>query len=237
MILLVLDTETDGINTASCRCWEIAGVLYDTETKQVLRAWSSLIKTDEKLPKAIQQLSRIDPESLQHGVDIEEAVATLQRLEAKADFTVAHNVDFDRPILERLGFRAKRWICTVNDVPYPEGISKKLTYLAVEHGIPVIAANAHRALDDVMLLIQIIRQHDFSQIIQYSEAKSKRLVARFQKKDFKARAVVKRFGFRWNRDFQQWEKTVRDYNGTVEAIEKQLGSIADVKLKIQNAAR
>ena len=30
----------------------------------------------------------------------------------------------------------------MNDVPYPERISsKKLTYLAVEHDIPVIAAN------------------------------------------------------------------------------------------------
>ncbi len=233
MILLVVDTETDGLNTDTCRCWEIAGVLYDTKTKQVLRAWSSLIKTDEKLPRAIEQLSRIDSESLQHGIDLEEAVATLQRLEAKADCTVAHNVAFDRPILERLGFYAKRWLDTLNDVPYPEGISRKLTYLAVEHGIPVISANAHRALDDVMMVIQIIRQYDFdSEIVPYWEAERKLLSAKFRKDDFKARAVVKRFGFRWNRDCRQWEKEVRDFNGEIESVQAKLNSIADLKVKV-----
>ena len=34
MIILAVDTETDGLDACTCRCWEVAGVLYDTETKQ-----------------------------------------------------------------------------------------------------------------------------------------------------------------------------------------------------------
>lgn len=231
-ILLVVDTETDGVKGKSCRCWEIAGVLYETDTKQVLRAWSSLIKVTERLPKSVEQLSRISSESLRHGVDMEEAIATLNRLEAMAEVTVAHNVAFDRPILERHGFRAKAWLDSVWDVPYPEGISRKLTYLAVEHGIPVLAANAHRALNDAMLVVQVLRHYNWQeQIRPYWMSRTVTLVARFPKKDIQARVVVKRFGFRWNGKQQQWEKPLRDYGGQVDSIRSQLKSIAGVTVR------
>ena len=117
----------------------------------------------------------------------------------------------------------------------PTGLltTRYLNSLAVEHGIPVISANAHRALDDVMMVIQIIRLYDFeSEIRPYWEAERKLLSAKFRKDDFRARAVVKRFGFRWNRDVRQWEKEVRDFNGEIETVRAKLNSIADLKVKV-----
>ena len=91
------------------------------------------------------------------------------------DYMIAHNAEFDEEVfrsemgrhreqlkaelddetLQRLW--ALRWICSIRDIQYnPRFTCKKLAHLALDHGIKMDGRTLHKAIDDVLLLVDLL---------------------------------------------------------------------------------
>ena len=154
---------------------------------------SELVSFDGKLTDEIIRITGIDDQMLtDYGVNGETAFAKLVELMKGCDYIVAHNAKFDKGFFEKevknygidCNVSELKWIDTYLDVPYPESIqTRKLTYLAAEHGI--LNTNAHRALFDVVVMLNILKKYSMQEVIQRSESPSVQVVAKvsFDEKD------------------------------------------------------
>lgn len=82
---------------------------------------------------------------------------------AMPDFIVAHNKGYDRTLFEAECVRQQLpkleipWICTFRDIKWPEKFKcKKLSHLALDHGIMVDPALLHRAEGDIILMMNLL---------------------------------------------------------------------------------
>jgi DNA polymerase-3 subunit epsilon len=134
-----------------------------------------------------------------------------------AEYIVAHNGNaFDKPLLlkecERHGvlLPRKHWIDTMTDIPYPESIkTRSLKHLAAEHGF--LNPFAHRALFDVMTILNVMSRYDFSKIVERSMSPRVTVRAITMKPwedDGMSNAVAKELGFRFDGGRKMWLKTV-----------------------------
>lgn len=221
MRILGLDFETTGIDTATDRVIEIGAVLWDTERKAPLQMISHLIKHDPSegvvLSPEIQELTHIRPEDLEIcGIPAIDGFEQLLAVFAHADFIVAHNgTGFDKPIFEaevkRLGLSEwsshfnRHWIDTRTDVNYPkEMTARNMKYLSEAH--QVTSSFAHRALFDVLTMLQILSCYDINEVIALSKVPNvvvKALVS-FENKD-KAKAR----GYWWHKETKTWRKSLK----------------------------
>lgn len=83
----------------------------------------------------------------------------------KADVVMAHNVRFDRTVLEstcerlKIALPKKEWICSVADFPWPKRHRcLQLSHLAFEHDLDFDRASLHRAGDDAALLYRLVTE-------------------------------------------------------------------------------
>jgi hypothetical protein len=94
-----------------------------------------------------------------------------------ADVIIAHNIKFDKTVLESVCARIglippkKRWLCTLTEVPYPDKYRcKQLSHLAYDHGLPMDTRVLHRAVHDVRLMLDLIlTKYCFSKILAYAD--------------------------------------------------------------------
>lgn len=143
--LLIVDTETDGIDEAQDHVIEIGVVLWSVSSGVVLSAWSDLVVHDSN---AAESVNEIPVEALAKGLDYDSALAILRGYVARADVIVAHNGEFDRRFLPELG---KEWLCTMEDVQWPkQSKTGDLIRTAILNGVAV--TDAHRALGDCQLI-------------------------------------------------------------------------------------
>lgn len=150
---VVLDVETTGLNPDREEIVELAMVLFhfdgagriDYDTVQEysgLREPSIPIPTDATRVHGITDRD-VRGRRLNHK--------KIQDFMQQAQYVIAHNVDFDRPFVERLFpdvFGAVTWLCTMRDVDWHKrGVAhRRLATIArffkIEH------RDAHRALGD-----------------------------------------------------------------------------------------
>ena len=168
---LVFDTETTGIpkhpNAApesQPRIIEWGGVLVDS-SGEVLEELQVLINPAVKLEPVITKITGLTDEDLVE----EEGFATvaerlLRPLFAKADRLIAHNLPFDRTMMEldieRARLTAWPWpeqnLCTVQEHVPQFGRRMKLLELYAHYtGGPL--EQTHRALDDVYALLEVCK--------------------------------------------------------------------------------
>jgi len=162
--LLILDTETTGIDPQKYDVVEVAAAVYHVPTRCVIwqgggltpvpaeHAWDPDARRvngikDESLSAAARFLLNEQPDPW--------AQVYQAALSAEVSAIVAHNAEFDR------GHAAKvvpemlewPWVCSKDDISYPEEKSgRRLDYLCADHGIISIGPFRHRALWDVMLI-------------------------------------------------------------------------------------
>jgi len=203
--LLVLDTETTGLDLADDPVIEVAGALLSTTTKEVLAEFSFLVKTDKLnatfhvngIPDAALQEIPSSPEWLNVGLCI------LSYYASQADALVAHNVKFDAPRLQMLGLPIDRpFLCTREDIRITGTKASKLSHIAVDLGLPVL--KLHRAAADVRLLIQILcALPNLDSVIQdaLQPKKTVKALVSFHQKDF-----AKAEGFFFDNASKNWLK-------------------------------
>ena len=195
--LLILDTETTGLQSERHHCIEIGAVLFHVAERAVLDQVSFLLPCQDNPAEPINGISAAvsrTPQPWQAGLHFFEAM-----LDA-ADLVVAHNVKFDRAWFGRepLPAISKPWLCTMEDIRWPPSLRLKPTPsvrdLALAYGVPVWAA--HRALTDCTYLAQVFeRCDDLDSLLQ--EGLEPRQLYRACL-SYAERHLAREAGFRWN---------------------------------------
>ena len=195
--LLIIDTETSGLDPDAHHCLEIGAILFDIPSRQVLAQMSCLFPVESNAAEAINRIpaavTRL-PQPWKPGLDY------FQELLNAADLLVAHNAAFDRQWLGRGHLPATNlpWLCSMEDMRWPK--EKQLRSrpsvrdLALAYEIPVWAA--HRALSDCIYLAEVFRRCDqLEQLIERGLEPRSLMRAQVSYDD---RQLAREAGFRWN---------------------------------------
>lgn len=217
MKVLGLDFETTGLDSTSCRVIEIGAVVWETDEKKPLAIMSELVRPDgfETVPAEIVKITGITDEMIgQYAIPGKDGFVRLLKLMEGVDCVIAHNASFDRGFFEaevlRYGLpfdvNKIRWVDTMIDVPYPEEIqTRKLTYLAAEHG--VLNNFAHRAVFDVLVMLRVLENYEIANVIERSNSPTMQVIA---KVSFEEKDKAKGLGFRWNSKDKIWYKEFKE---------------------------
>jgi DNA polymerase III epsilon subunit-like protein len=166
MIYLLFDTETTGLplhpsakKHLQPRIIEFAAILCDVEGNQVSE-YSQLIDPGFPVSDEITKITGITNEDLGGKPAFADVVPEIEALFRLADVLVAHNLPFDKTLLEielELCGRKEDWpwprkeVCTVQEFSEEFGYRPKLTLLW-EFLEGSVLDQTHRALDDVSAL-------------------------------------------------------------------------------------
>lgn len=216
--VLVLDTETTGLDHASDKIIELAMLQLDVDTATGLPVGEVLVYDgleDPGMPisKEIEAITGISSEMVRgHRLD-ETKIASML---AGADLVIAHNAGFDRPFCEARipAFAALPWGCSFADIDWKnEGHgSAKLEYLALEMGW---FYEAHRAEVDCHALLAVLAaalpstgQSGLARLIEASRLPTYRLQATGA--PFEAKDLLKARAYRWNAEQRVWHTKIVD---------------------------
>lgn len=222
--LLILDTETTGLDPSSGACVEVGAVLFRVPERAVLAQVSFLLPVESNPAEPINgisaAISRL-PQPWQAGLRCFEAML------ASADAVLAHNAAFDRQwfgsgVLPQID---KPWICSMDDIRWPAErqlrSNPSVRDLALAYGVPVWAA--HRALTDCIYLAQVFeRCANLEELLE--AALEPRQLFRAQL-SYAERHRAKEAGFRWNDPVQgAWtrrlsEREARALSFAVQPVE------------------
>lgn len=168
-LIVVFDTETTGLPLhpdapleKQPKIIELGAALLDSEGN-VVETFQQLLHPDEEITAEITKITGITNEQLSDQPKFAEALPQLREFFGRAFAVFAHNLPFDKKLLM---YDLKRVSC--EDFPWPEteyctiglhrsiwGRNMKMTEL-YEHALNKPLPQTHRALDDVMALVEIV---------------------------------------------------------------------------------
>lgn len=176
-LIAVFDTETTGLTLhpeaelhKQPRCIEFGGALLSPATGLVVDTLSLLINPGVPLEPIITKITGLTDADLADKPTFADVSECIQAFFARAELVLAHNLPFDRAIMcheyARLGVDLNmmatwpsRGICTVGLYKDQWGRNPKLTEL-YEHVMRRPLPQTHRALDDVLALVQIVQSDE-----------------------------------------------------------------------------
>lgn len=226
--LLVLDTETTGLEVAKEQVIELAllRVAVDTATGLPVgsvQVYDGLEDPGRAIPPAITAITGIT-DAMVHGQRLDES--TIAHMMEGVDLVVAHNAGFDRPFVEaRLPeFARLPWACSFADLDWKSlgQSSAKLESLALACGW---FYDAHRAETDCHALLAVLAQPQarfghgkpveasetavtgLSVLLAAAEQNHHRLQATGA--PFEAKETLKARGYRWDAQQRVWGTTLR----------------------------
>lgn len=209
--VIVLDTETTGLDARSERIIELAmlSVLVDAASGQPVgpvTTYECFEDPGKPIPPVITDITGID-DAMVRGQRIDDACVA--EMVQAADLIVAHNAGFDRPFLEaRLPvFATKPWNCSFAGIDWKaQGSgSAKLEFLAHERGW---FYDAHRALVDCHALLQVLAaplrdgQSGLARLLEGASKSRFKLCATGA--PFEAKDWLKSRGYRWDTEARVW---------------------------------
>jgi len=159
MEILIVDTETTGLDPKNDYLIEIAAILWSVKHKNVLVQTSTLISYEKNIINFAEPINKISSAMLEENFPCQSALELINKMSSCARYICAHNAEFDREFCKRvIGLKIpfSGWIDT-QDIRYPKSEYCKgtsLNNLAITHGIPIV--DAHRALDDCRTLIKLL---------------------------------------------------------------------------------
>lgn len=171
MISLVFDTETTGLpkhpnakDGVQPRIIEFAAALVD-ERGEVLDTVDRLINPGMPLEAIITKITGLTDEILADEHPFPVVLPDIAAFFRRADRMIAHNLPFDSTLLEmelaRHGIEEFPWprdaLCTVQEHAEEWGRRPKLKEL-YEHYMGKPLDQKHRALDDVLALVDVCRE-------------------------------------------------------------------------------
>ncbi len=216
--VLVLDTETTGLDHAQDKIIELAMLRVNVDTVTGLPVgevaiYDGLEDPGMPISREIQAITGISSEMVR-GQRLDEA--RIAGLLAGVDLVIAHNAGFDRPFCEARipAFSQLSWGCSFADIDWKkEGYgSAKLEYLALEKGW---FYEAHRAEVDCHALLAVLGeplpasgQSGLAKIIAMSSTPTYRLQA--TNAPFEAKDALKARAYRWNAEQKVWHTRLVD---------------------------
>lgn len=206
MRLLLLDTETDGLDPSKNKCIEVACILYDVDFAAPIEMYSSLIQAKSNGAEAINNI----PEGmLLVAPDHQHVWAQVNNLVQKADAFCSHRTEFDSAFIPKALSDQIPWVCSKVDIKWPKAkLGSDLVQLALAHGVGVV--QAHRAFSDVDIMMRLFRRvhelgYDVDRFITQGLRPKKRFVAlvSYAEKD-----IAKDHGFYWDPSLKQWYRSM-----------------------------
>lgn len=216
--VLVLDTETTGLDHSRDKIIELALLRVDVDTATGLpvgevAVYDGLQDPGMAISKEIEAITGITNAMVRgQQLDLVKIAALLEG----AEMVIAHNAGFDRPFCEARfpEFAHLPWGCSFADIDWKkEGFgSAKLEYLALAKGW---FYDAHRAEVDCHALLAVLTeplptcaQTGLASIIAASRRPSYRLQA--NNAPFEAKDVLKARAYRWNAEQKVWHTRLDD---------------------------
>lgn len=214
--VLILDTETTGLDSSKDRLIELALILVDVDKAtglplQVQEVFDELEDPGRPIPAEATRVTGIT-DAMVAGKRLDEA--RVAELMAGVDLVIAHNARFDRGFMEnRLPAFAKLpWACSVSEIDWQaQGRgSAKLEFLAHELGF---FYDAHRAEMDCHALLAVLA----APLPNTGETGLARLLAAAQSTSYRVQATGSPFaskdalrgrGYRWDAERKVWHTQV-----------------------------
>ena len=216
--VLVLDTETTGLDHGRDKIIELAMLRVDVDTATGLpvgdvEVYDELEDPGVPISKEIQAITGISGDMVR-GKQLDEGrIATML---AGVELVIAHNAGFDRPFCEARipAFAQLPWGCSFADIDWKkEGRgSAKLEYLAQEKGW---FYDAHRAEIDCHALLAVLAEP----LPTTSQSGLGRILASMltpcyllqaTNAPFEAKDLLKARAYRWNADRKVWHTRLAD---------------------------
>lgn len=201
--VLIIDTETTGLDPKVDAVIEVAVVLYSIEHATTMTSYASVLRADGNAAEAI---NRIPPAALADAPEPAIVWARVAALAAQADAIVAHNAEFDRAFVPSALPTVKPWICSKHDIVWPKQTkpAPSLVALALEHDLGV--AVAHRAMADCDLIARLFtRARELGADLRAMLARALRPKADFVALvSYDDREKAKAAGFRWEAATKSW---------------------------------
>jgi len=171
--ILVVDTETTGLNVKTAEIIEIAVCDVETETME-----SFLLRPVEGIPENVQKLTGIDEEMVKDQPTFFEKIEDVIKLLRPGDnpIYVAHHAPYDMPVirnnLDFAGLTEKdtewlsreNWLCTNRLLRRAHGHKPRLKYTNLPAAIEFFnldvpeADTVHRAEADVWMALRLFNQ-------------------------------------------------------------------------------
>ena len=171
--LLIIDTETTGLDPENHCCVEVGAILFDVQSRAVLAQQSFLLPAETN---AAEPINRIPAAVTRLSQPWKEALHWFQNLLDAADVLVAHNAAFDRQWFGRgeLPVVTQPWLCSMEDMRWPADRQLRsrpsVRDLALAYGVPVWAA--HRALTDCIYLAEVFARCDDLEPVSYTHLRA-----------------------------------------------------------------
>ena len=212
--ILILDTETTGLDENKDEIIEIGCILFHVTSKSVLSQVSFLFPVSSN---EAEHINGISAEVTNIKQPWEDGLTFFLKLVDCSDLIIAHNVEFDRKWFGkgRLPKLEKKWICSLEDInwSFQKNLKNRpsVTDLALSFSIPVW--NLHRALSDCFYISEVFKKCE-----NLEELLIKATEPRFLYKalvSYEERSLAKKAGFRWNNPAQgAWSRklTVEEAN-------------------------
>lgn len=216
--ILVLDTETTGLDQSRDKIIELAMLRVDVDMATGLpvgavTVYDGLEDPGMPISPEIEEITGISSAMVQ-GQRLDEVKIAAMLVDA--DLVIAHNAGFDRPFCEaRLpGFARLPWGCSFAEIDWKkEGNgSAKLEYLAMEKGW---FYEAHRAEVDCHALLAVLGAPlpasggtGLGKILAASASCAYSLQA--NQAPFEAKDLLKARAYRWNAEQKVWHTRLSD---------------------------
>ena len=195
--LLIIDTETTGLDPQKDRCLEVGAILFDVSARSVLAQQSFLLPVESN---AAEPINRIPASVTRLPQPWTGALRWFDELLSASDVLVAHNAAFDRQWFGRdpLPAVSHPWLCSMEDLRWPADRQLRsrpsVRDLALAYGVPVWSA--HRALTDCIYLAEVFARCDDLETMLLHGLEPRQLMrARVSYDD---RHLAREAGFRWN---------------------------------------
>lgn len=211
----IIDTETTGLDTQQCEIIELGYQIieFDSQGKlyKVLAAKNFLNEPEGEITAEVTQVTGLTFADVEgHQIPWQEVQADL----ADVTLCVAHNAGFDRPVLERYDplFVDKIWGCSVQQIDWQaitDVSSRSQEFLCWKIG--QFFYDAHRALDDVQALSQLLsleigadKKPALSFLLQ--AVRQSKVIVKATGAPFDVKDELRKRGYRWNADARVWQK-------------------------------
>ncbi len=198
MKILILDTETTGLNPKTDSLLEIAVILWSVEHRCILMQASTLICYEPLIQNPAEPINGIPSRALEFTFNYKDGLKMVNQMSSSATYICAHNAEFDKSFcqnLEGLELPVDNWIDT-QDIIYPKSQyckGRSLNNLAITHDIPIV--DSHRALDDCKLLAKLLALVPDLTMQLSNASRQKVLVKSLEEKPG---ILSRQYGFRWN---------------------------------------
>ena len=169
MLAIALDTETTGLLMPCCfhddlqpRIIEIAAVLFDLESGDIVDEINEFVNPYTSIPRKIQSITGITNADVENAPGWVDLLGALEMIAQQSPHIIAHNAAFDRDVIEyncQMFGRPNpllnsKWSCTQVESQWMESKPIKMS-VAYGHLFGDDLAQTHRAREDVDALMKI----------------------------------------------------------------------------------